>query len=84
MGPLDFDVIRLELLMPRNSNRRPIVSNSLAQQNADFTAEGAPAPGQVAGLDRPKKATPAPRQAASRTPAHIPGAHNRAPTGRKP
>ena len=69
--------------MPRTVSRRPVLPKSLVQQNADFTSEGAPPPGQVAGLVLPKVAAPAPRQAASRTPAHIPGAHRRAPTGRK-
>jgi hypothetical protein len=70
--------------MPRTARKRPVLPKGLVQQNAEFTAEGAPPPGQVAGLILPKAATPAPRQAASRTPAHIPGAHRRAPTGRKP
>ena len=69
--------------MPRTASRRPVRQKSLVQQKADFTSEGAPPPGQVAGLVLPKVATPAPRQAASRTPANIPGAHRRAPTGRK-
>jgi hypothetical protein len=70
--------------MPQPASRRPTRPKSLAQQNADFTAEGAPPPGQVAGLESTKAFTPAARHAASRTPAHIPGAHRRAPTGRKP
>lgn len=70
--------------MPRPIKPRPTPSKSLARQNADFTAEGAPPPGQVAGLELPKAAAPSARHAASRTPAHIPGAHRRAPTGHKP
>jgi hypothetical protein len=54
---------------------------SLAQQNTDFTSEGAPPPGQAA---RAIGAVPsAIRNAASRTPANIPGAHRRAPTGKR-
>jgi hypothetical protein len=70
--------------MPRTASRRPVPPKTLVQQNADFTAEGSPPPGQVAGLVLLKAAKPAPRQTESRTPAHIPGAQRRAPTGRKP
>jgi hypothetical protein len=56
-------------------------SMSLAQQNTDFTSEGAPPPGHVAGVV--DMASPAPRHAASRTPANIPGAHRRAPVGER-
>ncbi len=70
--------------MTRSANRRPTAPKTLVEQNADFTAEGSPPPGQVAGLVLPRAAKPAPRQADTRTPAHIPGAKRRAPTGRKP
>jgi hypothetical protein len=65
--------------------KRPLVpaapkAKSLPQQNADFTAEGSPPPGKVAGAVVPK--LPKFRAAPSRTPAGIPGAHRRAPTGK--
>jgi hypothetical protein len=56
-------------------------SKSLVQQNIDFTSEGAPPPGHVAGVV--SIAPPALRHAASRTPANIPGAHRRAPVGKR-
>jgi hypothetical protein len=56
-------------------------AKSLAQQNTDFTSEGAPPPGQVAGTGVIAK--PSLRHAPSRTPAGIPGAHRRAPTGKR-
>jgi hypothetical protein len=70
--------------MPRHVSRHALLPKSLAEQNADFTSEGAPSPGRVADLELPKAAKSTLRHAASRTPAHIPGAHRRAPTGRKP
>jgi hypothetical protein len=56
-------------------------TSSLQQQNADFTAEGSPPPGQVAGLAGVKAAGT--RHAKSRTPEGIPGSNRRAPTGKK-
>lgn len=60
-------------------------AKSLAQQNTDFTSEGSPPPGQVAGTGAIAKpsAKPSLRHAPSRTPAGIPGAHRRAPTGKR-
>ncbi len=57
-------------------------SKSLVQQNTDFTSEGAPPPGHVAGVVG-SITSPAFRHAASRTPANIPGAHRRAPVGKR-
>jgi hypothetical protein len=54
---------------------------SLAEQKSDFTAEGAPPPGQVAATSG--SALPGLRHAPSRTPAGIPGAHRRAPAGKR-
>jgi hypothetical protein len=56
-------------------------AKSPAQQNSDFTSEGSPPPGHVAGTGTMAK--PGLRHAPSRTPAGIPGAHRRAPTGKR-
>lgn len=63
--------------------RTPSVAKpkSLAEQKSDFTAEGAPPPGQVAGA--PASAGKALRHAPSRTPAGVPGAHWGAPPGKR-
>ncbi len=64
-------------------HRTPSVAKpkSLAEQKSDFTAEGAPPPDQAAAS--PASAGKALRHAPSRTPAGIPGAHWRAPTGKR-
>jgi len=67
--------------MKRPAPARPAEPKSLAQQNTDFTAEGSPPPGRVAGSGV-AGALPQ-RHAASRTPAGIPGAQRRAPTGKR-
>jgi hypothetical protein len=67
--------------MKRSAPPRAPGPKSLAQQNTDFTAEGSPPPGRVAGTGA-AAALPL-RHAASRTPAGIPGAHRRAPTGKR-
>lgn len=59
----------------------PPKPKGLAQQNTDFTSEGAPPPGRVAGA--PVTVVPGLRNAPSRTPANIPGSHRRAPTGKR-
>jgi hypothetical protein len=63
--------------------RTPSVAKpkSLAEQKSDFTAEGAPPPGPVAGTRG--RALQGLRHAPSRTPAGIPGANRRAPTGKR-
>lgn len=65
--------------MKRPISASTVKPKSLAQQNTDFTSEGAPPPGRVAGVGAAAPAT----QAASRTPANIPGAHRRAPVGKR-
>jgi len=67
--------------MKRPAPTRPAEPKSLAQQNTDFTAEGSPPPGRVAGSGV-AGALPQ-RHAPSRTPTGIPGAHRRAPTGKR-
>ena len=56
-----------------------IRSKKLPQQQSDFTAEGAPPPGEVAVPATPRRSGPN----VSRVPAGIPGAHHRAPTGKR-
>jgi hypothetical protein len=68
--------------MKRPATARSPRTKSPAQQNTDFRAEGSPPPGQVPGTG--VATTPPHRPAASRTPAGIPGAHRRAPTGKRP
>jgi hypothetical protein len=60
----------------------PVAPKTLTEQNTDFTAEGSPPPGKVAGTGR--TVAPSRRPAPSRTPAGIPGARRRAPTGKRP
>ena len=51
----------------------------LPQQQSDFTAEGAPPPSDVVAPATPRRSGPN----VSRVPAGIPGAHHRAPTGKR-
>lgn len=63
--------------MKRTRSASVAKPKSRVEQKSDFTAEGAPPTGQVAG-------TPGSvRHAPSRTPAGIPGAHRRAPKGKR-
>lgn len=57
----------------KTSDARPATkpaakAKSLSQAQADFTAEGSPPPGQVAGVPVPKSGTPADTKPASSKP----------------
>jgi len=54
---------------------------NLAEQEAEFTSEGAPAPTEGALPVAPGRRRSGPNE--SRVPAGIPGAHRRAPTGQR-
>ena len=58
----------------------PPKAKTLAQQNTDFTAEGAPPPGKV-GMDIPETAHESVK-VVSRAPTIVRGAHKRRPSSK--